>query len=513
MVALPMLGSARSVVNEMCVGFVEPLAPLLFAACRRCSSQSCAGGRRLRPLASLPAPCSRQARTYRSQRRSPRSSADCSTATMRVACDELQRGLSGLLGKPISARNTALEQVHAGAIVHSRRTVHTRLGTRARWFLIELPLCAGGAITLQSSRNRDIGALYGVFALLRLIQTRRDIAHLDVPTRRSSRCECSTIGTISMERSSAAMPAGRCGIGTSFRAIDPRLIDYARANASIGINGAVLNNVNADARILTPDYLRKVAARRRRMAALRHPRLSLARASPRRRISAACQPPTRSTQACAAGGEPRRTRSTASSPISAGSSSRPIPRGSRARRPMAEPMPTARTCSPPPWRRIAASLLWRAFVYSGAAQEDRAKQAYDEFKPLDGKFAPTSSSRSRTGRSTSSRVNLSTHCSAQWLGRALAMEVQITKEYLGESTHLAYLGTDVVRGAAQPHGPAASPGRGSADSLAAIAGVANTGSDRNWTGSDFDQANWYAFGRLAWNPRQTRRRSRRNGPG
>jgi alpha-glucuronidase len=79
------------------------------------------------------------------------------------------------------------------------------------------------------------------------------------------------------------------------------------------------------------------------------------------------------------------------------------------------------------------------------------------------------------------------------------MEVQVTKEYLGESTHLAYLGTmwsEVLRSRT------ARPRQSSTvmDSLSAIAGVANVGSDRNWTGSDFDQANWYAFGRLAWNP-------------
>ena len=158
-------------------------------------------------------------------------------------------------------------------------------------------------------------------------------------------------------------------------------------------------------------------------------------------------------------------------------------------------------------------MMWRAFVYS-TTDDDRAKQAYDEFKPLDGKFATTSSSRSRTARSTSSRASRSIPLFGAMPRTPLAMEVQITKEYLGFTTHLAYLGTlweEVLRSrhlARRRREDRRSPIRSDA-----MAGVANTGTDRNWTGSHFDQANWYAFGRLAWNPRQPAARSPRNGRG
>ena len=164
-------------------------------------------------------------------------------------------------------------------------------------------------------------------------------------------------------------------------------IDYARANASIGINGVVLNNVNANAQILTPELPRQGGGAGRRLAAVRHQGLSLgALLGPDRDRRAQDRRPTRPRSASLVAGKGRRNLSRRS-PISAASWSRPIPKGSRARRTTAEPMPTAPTCSPPRSRRMAATLIWRAFVYSGANADDRARQAYAEFKPLDGKFA------------------------------------------------------------------------------------------------------------------------------
>ena len=144
-------------------------------------------------------------------------------------------------------------------------------------------------------------------------------------------------------------------------------------------------------------------------------------------------------------------------------------------------------------------VLWRAFVYSGTSQEDRAKQAYAEFRPLDGKFRPNVILQVKNGPIDFQPREPFHPLFGAMPRTRLAMEVQITKEYLGENTHLAYLGTmwsEVLRSrTARPR-----PGSTVRDSLSAIAGVANVGSDRNWSGSEFGQANWYAFGRLAWNP-------------
>ena len=147
----------------------------------------------------------------------------------------------------------------------------------------------------------------------------------------------------------------------------------------------------------------------------------------------------------------------------------------------------------------SGTLIWRAFVYSGARNEDRVKQAFDEFAPLDGKFAANVVLQVKNGP-LDFQPREPFHPLFGTMSRTrLAMEAQITKEYLGESTHLAYLGTmwsEVLRSRTFRPRPTSEV----RDTIVAMAGVANSGSDRNWSGSDFDQANWYAFGRLAWNP-------------
>lgn len=152
-------------------------------------------------------------------------------------------------------------------------------------------------------------------------------------------------------------------------------------------------------------------------------------------------------------------------------------------------------------------VMWRAFVYAETDPEDRAKQAYTEFKPLDGRFADNVLVQVKNG-AIDFQPREPFHPLFGAMPRTpLMIEFQITKEYLGFATHLAYLGplftevldaktgwkpgetvADVVDGAAEHH------------ALSGMAGVANIGRDRDWSGSTFNQANWYAFGRLAWDP-------------
>jgi alpha-glucuronidase len=153
-------------------------------------------------------------------------------------------------------------------------------------------------------------------------------------------------------------------------------------------------------------------------------------------------------------------------------------------------------------------VMWRAFVYAETDPDDRAKQAYTEFVPLDGRFADNVLVQVKNGPLDFQPREPFHPLFGAMPRTPLMIEFQITKEYLGFSTHLAYLGTmwaetlgagtgrrrgetvaDVVDGSVERH------------RLSGIAGVANIGSDRNWSGSTFDQANWYAFGRLAWNPK------------
>jgi alpha-glucuronidase len=159
------------------------------------------------------------------------------------------------------------------------------------------------------------------------------------------------------------------------------------------------------------------------------------------------------------------------------------------------------------------AVIWRAFVYASAAAEDRAKQAYDEFKPLDGRFRPNVMLQVKNGPIDFQPREPFHPLFGAMPRTPLMMEVQITKEYLGRATHLVYLGPlyeETLRSDTFAHGPGSTVAnvleRGAPGSrLTGMAGVANIGSDRNWTGSDFDQANWYAFGRLAWDPQASAR--------
>jgi len=153
-------------------------------------------------------------------------------------------------------------------------------------------------------------------------------------------------------------------------------------------------------------------------------------------------------------------------------------------------------------------VMWRAFVYSNDVPSDRVKQAYDEFKPLDGQFRPNVMIQVKNGPLDFQPREPFHPLFGAMPKTPLMMEFQVTKEYLGQDTHLVYLGREweeVLRADTYVHGKGSTVAKvveGAIDhySRTGIAGVSNVGSDRNWTGSQFNQANWYAFGRLAWNP-------------
>jgi alpha-glucuronidase len=154
------------------------------------------------------------------------------------------------------------------------------------------------------------------------------------------------------------------------------------------------------------------------------------------------------------------------------------------------------------------TVMWRAFVYSNAAAADRVKQAYEEFKPLDGSFRENVMIQVKSGPLDFQPREPFHPLFGAMPKTPLMMEFQVTKEYLGQDTHLVYLGTyweEVLNADTYAAGKGSTvakvvEGRIHHYARTGIAGVANVGSDRNWTGSQFNQANWYAFGRLAWNP-------------
>jgi alpha-glucuronidase len=406
--------------------------------------------------------------------------------TLDAAADELRRGISGMLGSRPGTR------LRDGAVILARSSRGAEQG-----YCIDSERVGGHSVTIVSAR-RDIGALYGAFALLRLMQTRALPARLHV-------CDAPAIPLRMLDHwdnLDGTVERGYAGPSlwnwAQLPAVDPRLVDYARANASVGINGAVLNNVNADARILTPNYLRKVAAiadawRPYGIRVYLSVRFSAPMELGHLPTADPLDPRVRSWWRAKADEIYRLIPDFGGFLVKANSEGQPGPQSyGRSHADGANMLADALAPH-------HGTVIWRAFVYSGAAQEDRAKQAYDEFRPLDGKFRPNVILQVKNGPIDFQPREPFHPLFGAMPRTRLAMEVQLTKEYLGESTHLAYLGTmwsEVLRSRT------ARPRRTSTvkDSLSAIAGVANVGSDRDWTGSDFDQANWYAFGRLAWNP-------------
>jgi len=152
-------------------------------------------------------------------------------------------------------------------------------------------------------------------------------------------------------------------------------------------------------------------------------------------------------------------------------------------------------------------VMWRAFVYKDDGG-DRIAQAYSEFKPLDGKFAANVMVQSKNGPLDFQPREPFAPLLGGMASTPVALELQITKEYLGEDTHLAYLGPlyeEVLKSDTYAKGQGSTVARvldGTVYNYAntAIAGVSNVGSDTNWNGSHFNQANWYVFGRMAWDP-------------
>ena len=214
--------------------------------------------------------------------------------------------------------------------------------------------------------------------------------------------------------------------------VDPRYTDYARANASIGINGTVLNNVNAKADMLSPRFIEKAAA----IADVLRPwdirvYLSARFSAPIELGGLPTADPLDAARARVVAAKADEIY--AAIPdfggflVKANSEGQPGPQDYGRDHADGANM-LAEALAP-----HGGIVMWRAFVYSDDDPEDRVKQAYSEFEPLDGQFAENVSSRSRTGRSISSRASRSIPCSAP-CQTPLMMEFQITKEYLGFST-------------------------------------------------------------------------------
>ena len=190
---------------------------------------------------------------------------DAATPTRRAARSELQRGLHGLLDRDIPLVDTVTRDGAVIAGTPASSALIARLSPDTQHFgkegyLIRSVVVNGHAATVIAARD-DIGALYGVFHFLRLVQTGQPMTHLDL--HEAPRLKLRVLDHWDYLNGQVERGYAGASIWDWWKLPDwraPRYTDYARANASIGINGTVLNNVNAGATILTPAYLEKVAA-------------------------------------------------------------------------------------------------------------------------------------------------------------------------------------------------------------------------------------------------------------
>lgn len=357
--------------------------------------------------------------------------------------------------------------------------------------------------------NTEYGILYGAFELLRRQQTRESIQEeICNPSydRRILNHWDNLDGSI--ERGYAGHSIfWRRGMDSLEVTKKDKILwqEYARANASIGINGSVLNNVNASQLMLTNDCLQRVKA----IADVLRPYgiktyLSVKFSSPALIGGLKTSDPLNPEVAQWWNDKVKEIYSLIPDfggfLVKANSEGQPGPQDfGRTHADGANMLADA-------LNPFGGIVMWRAFVYS-ASNEDRAKQAYLEFMPLDGQFRDNVIIQVKNGPvDFQPREPFSPLFGA--MKRTTVMpELQITQEYLGHSVHLAFLAPmweEFLQSDTYRKGPGSTVARCTDGSIfpqkySAIAGVANIGLDANWCGHPFAQANWYAFGRLAWN--------------
>lgn len=432
--------------------------------------------------------------------------------TLNAARAELTSGLSGLLGKTIPLVEKASQKkfLIAGSPESSPLIASLNLdddleAAGPEGFLIR-SFKAQGKEGIAIAAQTDVGVLYGVFRFLRLLQTRESLNKLSISE--SPLTEYRLLNhwdnmDRTVERGYAGFSIWDWHKLPDY--LDPRYTDYARANASIGINGTVLTNVNANADILKPQYLEKVAA----LASVFRPygiKVYLTA-----RFSAPVEIGGLTTA------DPLNTSvknwwakkaeeiysyipDFGGFLVKANSEGQPGPQDyGRNHADGANMLADA-------VKDHGGIVMWRAFVYDNEVPEDRAKQAYNEFKPLDGEFRNNVFVQVKNGPIDFQPREPFHPLFGAMPETPLMMEFQITQEYLGFATHLVYL-ADMFKECLYSDTYAKGEGSyvakvidGSLHNypMTGMAGVANIGTDRNWTGHHFGQANWYAYGRLAW---------------
>ncbi|WP_421871582.1 alpha-glucuronidase family glycosyl hydrolase [Marinoscillum sp.] len=417
--------------------------------------------------------------------------------THQIIRNELELALPQLLGKPISAADD-------GSILITKN--HPK-------FISDLKDLGEDGYLIKKvddqiivTSDSDIGLLYGTFGLLRHLQTQQSIKTIDIVSQPKIQRRILNHWD-NLDRTSERGYAG-FSIWDWHKLplyIDQRYLDYARANASIGINGAVLTNVNANALILTPSYLEKVKALADAFRPYGIKVYLTARFSAPIEIGGLETADPLNDEVINWWNEKveevyNYIPDFGGFLVKANSEGQPGPQNyGRSHAEGANMLAKALQ----PFNGI---VMWRAFVYSNEEPEDRAKQAYNEFMPLDGKFEENVVIQVKNGAIDFQPREPFHPLFGAMKQTPLAMEFQITQEYLGQATQLVYLAPmykEVLDSDTYAKGEGSEVSKTIDGTLynhdvSAIAGVANIGTDLNWTGHPFAQANWYTFGRLAW---------------
>lgn len=432
-----------------------------------------------------------------------------SSQTIAIIKNELAQAFSGLIGTPYKILSSAAKTTTFIAGTASTSNIIssivsedelTRIGSEG--FIIKTR--PGKTIV---TANTDIGVMYGVFHFLRLMQTQQSLLNVNivsVPKIKLRILDHWDNLNRTVERGYAGFSIWDWHKLPDY--IDKRYIDYARANASIGINSTVLTNVNANAVILTKPYLEKVKA----LADVFRPYgikvyLTARFSAPIEIGRLKTADPLNDTVQNWWKEKVREIYQIIPDfggfLVKANSEGQPGPQDYKRNHADGANM-LADAVAP-----FNGIIMWRAFVYSQTST-DRFMQAYDEFKPLDGKFRKNVLVQVKNGPVDFQPREPFSPLFGAMPQTPLMMEFQLTQEYLGQGTHLVFeapLFKEALNADTYSKGKGSTvskviDGSLSNFSLNGIAGVSNIGNDINWCSHPFAQANWYALGRLCWNP-------------
>lgn len=436
------------------------------------------------------------------------------SATCGIIRDELRSATTSILGGAVTVNPKELQD---GAVIVGTPK-NSALVRELKWdadlravgdegFVIRSTTIASHRVTVIASEG-EIGALYGAFQFLRLMQTDRSIDRLSISEKPAMQLRLMN----HWDNLNGSIERGYAGRSLWQwnelpEKLSPRYADYARANASIGINGAVVNNVNADTRILSAEYLRKVAA----LANVWRPYgvrmyLSANFAAPVRLGKLATADPL--DPAVADWWKAKADEIYSLIPdfggflVKANSEGQPGPKTYG--RTHAEGANMLADAVAP----HKGNVIWRAFVYDEDVDPDRVKRAYIEFMNLDGKFRPNVAVQVKNGAIDFQPREPFHPLFGGMQQTPVVAEIQASQEYLGHARHLVYHGTmweEFLDSDTHAKGKGSTVGKVLAGKvqpsrITGMVSVTNPGLDTNWCGHHFSQSNWYAFGRLAWNP-------------